>query len=125
MQAMGSYEGGRMLFLGLGTGLGAAIVVDGTLLPMELAHLPYKKDRTYEDYVGLRGLKRVGKQKWRRTVNVVLQDLSAAFRPDYIILGGGNAKLLRELPPNVRLGNNANAFKGGFRLWDPAHADSA
>lgn len=124
MQAMGSYEGGCMLFLGLGTGLGAAIVVEGTLLPMELAHLPYKKDRTYEDYVGLRGLQRVGKQKWRRTVNVVLEDLSAAFRPDYIILGGGNAKLLKELPPNVRLGNNANAFKGGFRLWDPAHADS-
>jgi polyphosphate glucokinase len=125
MQALGSYEGGRMLFLGLGTGLGSAIVVDGTLLPMELAHLPYKNKRTFEDYVGLRGLKRMGKKKWREQVGIVLQDLTAAFGPDYIVLGGGNAKLLKELPSNARLGNNANAFKGGFRLWDKDHPDSA
>jgi polyphosphate glucokinase len=121
MQALGSYEGGSMLFLGLGTGLGSALVVDGTLVPMELAHLPFKKDRTYEDYLGLRGLKRLGKAKWRRYVNEVLEKLRAALESDYVILGGGNAKLLKELPPNVRLGNNANAFVGGFRLWDKSH----
>jgi polyphosphate glucokinase len=125
MQALGSYENGRMLFLGLGTGLGSAMVVDGTLLPLELAHLPYRNKRTFEDYVGLRGLKRLGKKKWREQVGIVLQDLGAAFGPDYVILGGGNAKLLKDLPPNVRLGNNANAFKGGFRLWDKDHPDSA
>jgi polyphosphate glucokinase len=124
MQALGSYEGGRMLFVGLGTGLGTAMVVDGTLSPMELAHMPYKKKRTFEDYVGLRGLKRTGKKKWRRNVDEVLADFSAAFGPDYIVLGGGNAKFLKELPPHVRLGNNANAFKGGFRLWDMNHTDS-
>jgi polyphosphate glucokinase len=118
MQALGSYDGGRMLFLGLGTGLGSAMVVDGTLSPMELAHLPFKKKRTYEDYVGLRGLKRLGKKKWRKNVDVVLQELTAALGPDYIVLGGGNAKLLKDLPPNVRMGSNANAFKGGFRLWE-------
>jgi polyphosphate glucokinase len=117
MQALGSYEGGRMLFLGLGTGLGTAMVVDGIVEPMELAHLPYKKKQTYEDYVGLRGLKRLGKKKWRKEVLAVIAELSAALEPEYVVLGGGNARLLKELPPNVRMGDNANAFVGGFRLW--------
>ena len=117
MQALGSYDGGRMLFLGLGTGLGSAMVVDGAVAPMELAHLPYKKKRTYEDYVGLRGLKRLGKKKWRREVAAVIAALAAALGPDYVVLGGGNARLLKELPANVRLGTNLNAFVGGFRLW--------
>ena len=124
MQALGSYEGGRMLFLGLGTGLGSAMIVDGEVQPMELAHLPFKKGRTYEDYVGARGLTRLGKKKWRRTVLVVVEELRAALLPDYVVLGGGNAKLMRELPEFVRLGNNANAFAGGFRLWEsPAMAE--
>jgi polyphosphate glucokinase len=118
MQALGSHEGGRMLFLGLGTGLGSAMVVDGRVEPMELAHLPYKDDQTYEDFVGLRGLKRLGKKRWRREVNAVLQQLSAALQPDYIVLGGGNARLLGELPANTRVGANTNAFIGGFRLWE-------
>ncbi|MDQ6674877.1 MAG: ROK family protein [Chloroflexota bacterium] len=118
MQALGSYEGGRMLFLGLGTGLGSAMVVDGVVQPMELAHLPYRKQRTYEQTVGLAALTRWGKKKWRRKVNAVLEELSAALEPDYVVLGGGNVKLLKDLPPKVRLGNNANAFLGGFRLWD-------
>ena len=117
MQALGSYEGGRMLFLGLGTGLGSAMIVDGILEPMELAHLPYQKGRTYEDYVGIRGLKRLGKKKWRRHVMDVVKQLKAALEADYIVLGGGNAKLLKKLPPGVRLGDNNNAFRGGFRLW--------
>ncbi|MGI9147310.1 MAG: ROK family protein [Chloroflexota bacterium] len=118
MQALGSYEGGRMLFLGLGTGLGSAMVVDGVVQPMELAHLPYEKKRTYEQTVGLAALKRWGKKKWRRKVNAVLEELAGALEPDYVVLGGGNAKLLKDLPPKVRLGDNANAFVGGFRLWD-------
>lgn len=117
MQALGSDQGGRMLFLGLGTGLGSAMVVDGRVEPLELAHLPYKDKLTYEDVVGLRGLERLGKKKWRREVNTVLMELSAALQPDYVVLGGGNAKLLTDLPPNARLGDNANAFKGGFALW--------
>ncbi len=117
MQALGSDQGGRMLFLGLGTGLGSAMVVDGRVEPLELAHLPYKDKLTYEDAVGLRGLKRLGKKKWRREVNNVLQELSAALEPDYVVLGGGNAKLLADLPANARLGNNANAFAGGFVMW--------
>src|SRR5713101_1158053 len=117
MQAMGSYEGGRMLFLGLGTGLGSAMIVDGILEPMELAHLPYKKGRTYEDYVGLRGLKRLGKKKWFRHVADVVAQLKIALEADYVVLGGGNAKLLKKLPPGSRLGDNNNAFRGGFRLW--------
>jgi polyphosphate glucokinase len=117
MQALGSYEGGRMLFLGLGTGLGSALIVDNVLEPMELAHLPYKKGRTYEDYVGLAGLKRLGKKKWRREVAEVVQQLKAAMQADYVVLGGGNAKVLKKLPPGARLGNNFNAFKGGYRLW--------
>jgi polyphosphate glucokinase len=120
MQALGSYEGGRMLFLGLGTGLGTTMIVDGLLEPMELGHLPYKK-KTYEDYVGLRGLKRVGKKKWRQYVADVVEKLTAALEPDYVVLGGGNVRKLKKLPPNCRAGSNENAFKGGFRLWeDPA-----
>lgn len=118
MQALGSYEGGRMLFLGLGTGLGSAMIVDGHLQPMELAHLLYKKGKTYEDYLGLRGLQRLGKKKWRKHVDKVVELLKAGLEPDYVVLGGGNAKLLKKLPPGARLGNNANAFRGGFRLWD-------
>jgi polyphosphate glucokinase len=117
MQALGSYEGRRMLFLGLGTGLGSAMIVDGVLEPMELAHLPYKKGRTYEDYVGLAGLKRLGKKKWRRHVRDVVGQLKSALEADYVILGGGNAKLLKKLPPDSELGDNANAFRGGLRLW--------
>jgi len=117
MQALGSYEGGRMLFLGLGTGLGSALIVEGALAPMELAHLPYKKG-TFEDYVGLRGLEKYGKKKWRGFVNDVVLKLKAALVADYVVLGGGNAKSLKELPPNVRLGENANAFRGGTRLWE-------
>ena len=117
MQALGSYRGGRMLFLGLGTGLGSALIVDGVLEPMELAHLPYKNGRTYEDYVGLAGLKRLGKKKWHRHVVDVVAQLEKALQADYVVLGGGNAKLLNRLPPGTRLGANANAFIGGFRLW--------
>jgi polyphosphate glucokinase len=117
MQALGSYKGGRLLFLGLGTGLGSAMVVDGLVAPMELAHLPYKNGRTYEDYVGLRGLKRLGKKRWRRHVAAAVALLQAALEPDEVVIGGGNAKKLAELPPGCRLGDNANAFTGGFRLW--------
>ncbi len=122
MQALGSYEGGRMLFLGLGTGLGSALIVDGILQPMELAHLPYKKGRSYEDYVGIGGLKRAGRKKWTRHVMDVVERLKAALEPDYVVLGGGNAKLLRKLPPGARLGENSNAFRGGFRLWQEPKA---
>ena len=117
MQALGSYEGKRMLFLGVGTGLGSAMIVDGVLQPMELAHLPYKNGRTYEDYVGLAGLKRLGKKKWRRHVNDVVKRLKMALKADYVVLGGGNARLLKELPRGARLGDNANAFRGRYRLW--------
>ena len=123
MQALGSYRRGRMLFLGLGTGLGSALIVDGVLEPMELAHLPYKKGRTYEEYVGLAGLKRLGEKKWRQHVVDVVKQLKTALQADYVVLGGGNAKLLKKLPPGVQLGDNANAFRGGFRLWtEPARA---
>jgi polyphosphate glucokinase len=118
MQALGSYEGGRMLFLGLGTGLGSAMIVDGKLAPMELGHLPYRNGLTYEDYVGQRGLKRLGKKKWRREVLVIIEAFRTALEPEYIVLGGGNAKFIDTLPPEVRLGDNANAFVGGFRLWE-------
>jgi predicted NBD/HSP70 family sugar kinase len=117
MQALGSYRGGRMLFLGLGTGLGCALIIDGVLEPTELAHLPYKNGRTYEEYVGKAGLKRLGKKRWRRHVIDVIQKLKAAFGADDVVVGGGNAKLLDELPDGVRRGTNANAFAGGFRLW--------
>jgi polyphosphate glucokinase len=118
MQALGSYRGGKMLFLGLGTGLGSAMIVDGTLVPMELAHLPYRTE-TFEDYVGERGLERYGKKKWRRSVEDVIARLVAALEPEYVVLGGGNAEKLGDLPPNVRLGDNDKAFEGGFRLWKP------
>ncbi|WHZ23804.1 MAG: Polyphosphate glucokinase [Nitrospira sp.] len=118
MQALGSYEGGRMLFLGLGTGLGSALMIDGVLAPMELAHLPYSKGRTYEHYVGLQGLKRWGKKRWRRHVADVTQALRRALQVEYVVLGGGNAKKLKDLPEWARLGDNGNAFLGGFRLWE-------
>ncbi|HEV2217965.1 MAG TPA: ROK family protein [Candidatus Dormibacteraeota bacterium] len=117
MQALGSYKGGRMLFLGLGTGLGTALIVDGALEPMELAHLPYKTGQTYEDRVGKAALKRFGKKKWRRNVAQVVMRLRAALEPDDVVIGGGNAKLLAALPKGARLGSNANAFVGGYRLW--------
>ena len=117
MQALGSYKGGKMLFLGLGTGLGSTVIADGIVEPMELAHLPYRKG-TYEDYVGLRGLKKRGKKKWRQHVAKVVAQLTGALEPDDIVLGGGNVKKLKELPPGCRRGNNANAFIGGFRLWE-------
>lgn len=116
MQALGSYRGGSMLFLGLGTGLGTALIVDGVIAPLELAHLPYKKG-TYEDYVGLRGLERCGKKKWRRHVFDVVERLRVALQADDLVLGGGNVKFLDRLPDGARLGNNTNAFKGGYRLW--------
>ena len=118
MQALGSYEGGRMLFLGLGTGLGSALIADNVIMPMELAHLPYKKGRTFEDYVGRRGLKRLGKKKWQRAVEDVVCRLKAALVADYVVLGGGNAKKLQPLPEEARLGDNAHAFVGGRRLWE-------
>jgi polyphosphate glucokinase len=120
MQAVGSYEGGRMLFLGLGTGLGSAMIVDGVVAPMELAHLMYKKGRTYEDFVGARGLKRLGGKKWRRTVNEVVAQLSTLLEADYVVIGGGNARKLKRLPNNARLGSNDFAFLGGFRVWHEA-----
>jgi polyphosphate glucokinase len=116
MQALGSYEGGRMLFLGLGTGLGTTMIAEGIVEPMELGHLPYRK-ATYEDYVGARGLNRLGVKKWRKRVEDVVGKLQAALQPDYIVLGGGNLRKLEVLPPGCRAGNNANAFLGGFRLW--------
>ncbi len=118
MQALGIYRGGRMLFLGLGTGLGSAMIVDGILEPMEIAHLPYKKGRTFEDYLGIRGLKRLGKKKWRSYVERITEQLKNTLEADYVILGGGNAKLLKTLPPGSRLGDNSTAFTGGVRLWD-------
>jgi polyphosphate glucokinase len=118
MQAVGSYEGGRMLFLGLGTGLGSAMIADGVIEPMELGHLPFRK-KTFEDYVGERGLKKLGKKKWKKAVFEAVAQLSAATEPDEIVLGGGGAAELDELPEGCRRGENANAFRGGFRLWDP------
>lgn len=117
MQALGSYKGGRMLFLGLGAGLESAMIVDGIVEPMELAHLPYKNGRTYEDYVGVRGLKRLGKKRWRRHVTDVVKRLKTALGAEYVILGGGNSKEIKKLPSGARLGDNRNAFVGGARLW--------
>jgi polyphosphate glucokinase len=119
MQAIGSYEGGRMLFLGLGTGLGSALIVDAVVAPMELAHLPYKRDRSYEDYLGDKGRRRLGAKKWRRVVADVVAQLSKALEADYVVIGGGNARKLKKLPKNARLGNNDFAFLGGFRVWRP------
>ena len=117
MQALGSYQKGRMLFLGLGTGLGSALVIGGVVQPMELAHLPFRKE-TFEDYVGERGRDRLGKKKWRAAVLETIERLSAALQVDYVVLGGGNVKYMNELPDNVRVGGNENAFRGAFRLWD-------
>jgi polyphosphate glucokinase len=116
MQALGSYMGGKMLFLGLGTGLGSAMIIDGIVEPMELGHLPYKK-ATFEDYVGIRGLKNYGRKKWQRLVTDVVKRLVAALEPDDVVLGGGNVKRLKKLPLGCRAGDNTNAFLGGFRLW--------
>jgi polyphosphate glucokinase len=118
MQALGSYKRGRMLFLGLGTGLGSAMIVDGLLEPMELAHLPYKRGKTFEDYVGIRGLERLGRKKWQEHVLKIVQQLRDALQAEEVVLGGGNAKKLKKLPPHTRLGENANAFVGGFRIWE-------
>lgn len=117
MQALGSYSGGRMLFLGLGTGLGTAMIVDGQLEPMELAHLQYKKGRTYEDFVGEAGLLRLGRKKWQKEVFAVVKSLSDALEPDYVVLGGGNTRKLKSLPPHAERGDNRNAIVGGIRLW--------
>jgi predicted NBD/HSP70 family sugar kinase len=117
MQALGSYHGGRMLFLGLGTGLGSAMISDGMLQPMELAHLPYKHGKTYEDFLGLRGLERMGRKKWERKVCKIVTQLREALEADYVVLGGGNVKKLKELPEKTTLGANENAFVGGFRMW--------
>jgi polyphosphate glucokinase len=116
LQAVGSYQGGKMLFLGLGTGLGTAMIIEGEVESMELGHLPYKKG-TYESYVGRAGLERAGKKKWRRRVADVVERLTAALQPDETVIGGGNVKKLQSLPPRCRAGHNANAFRGGFRLW--------
>ncbi|HKP14745.1 MAG TPA: ROK family protein [Gemmatimonadaceae bacterium] len=118
MQALGSYSGRTMLFLGLGTGLGNTLVMDGVVVPLELAHLPYENGKSYEEVIGEAGLKRLGKRKWRRHVNKIVELLAAATNADYTVIGGGNVRVLEELPPNVRRGSNANAFRGGYRLWD-------
>lgn len=118
MQALGSYDGGRMLFLGLGTGLGSTLIYDYVLAPMELGHLPYKKGRTFEEYVGNAGLKRLGRKKWQNAVFDVVNRLKNALLAEYIVLGGGNVKKLAELPPGCRAGDNSNAFIGGVRLWE-------
>jgi polyphosphate glucokinase len=123
MQAIGSYEGGRMLFLGLGTGLGSTLIADGVVEPLELGHLPFKK-KTFEEYVSERALKRVGKKKWRKEVFETVAELTSAIEPDYLVIGGGGADDLDELPPKCRRGDNENAFVGGFRLWDPQWANS-
>jgi polyphosphate glucokinase len=117
MQAVGSYRGGRMLFLGLGTGLGAAMIVENVAQPMELAHLPYRKGKTFEDYAGERGLEKYGKKKWANHIFDIVEHLTAALEPDYIVIGGGNVTKLSELPPKCEAGTNANAFKGGVDLW--------
>jgi len=117
MQALGGYEGGKMLFLGLGTGLGSALIVDGVIAAMELGHLRHARGRTYEDYLGKQGRKRLGNKKWSRKVGQVVQGFRNALLPDYIVLGGGNAARLQQLPPQTRRGDNADAFRGGFRLW--------
>jgi hypothetical protein len=121
MQALGSYEGGRMLFLGLGTGLGTSLVVDGVVEPLELAHLPYRHGRTYEDYLGLRGYKRMGRKRWERHVERVVELFRHALQVDYVMLGGGQTRKLKHLPVHARLGTNAHAIRGGLRLWTHKH----
>lgn len=120
MQALGGHRGGCMLFLGLGTGLGSALVIKGHVLPLELAHLPYKKNRSYEAYLGTAGLKRAGKRKWRGDVAVVVGLLKKALLADHVVLGGGNARLIKTFPPGVEPGRNTNAIRGGYRLWSEA-----
>jgi len=117
MQALGSYDGGRMLFLGLGTGLGTALVDDGVLLPFELGHLPYREGKTFEDYLGVRGLQRLGHVKWQRHVALVSEILRRALVADHVVLGGGNVKKMQRMPPHARRGDNINAFRGGYRVW--------
>ena len=117
MQALGSYEGGKMLFMGLGTGLGTSLIVNGTVVPLEIAHLPYKDDESYEDYLGEAGMLELGKRRWRKHVEKVVGLFLAALNADYVVLGGGNVRHLDELPANTRRGRNDNAFRGGFRLW--------
>ena len=117
MQALGSYEGGNMLFLGLGTGLGSALVIDGRVAPLELAHLPYRKGGSYEDYLGVRGLERLGKKRWRKHVEKVVALLAHGLQASYVVLGGGQTKELKEIPKGVKLGNNLHAIEGGLRLW--------
>ena len=117
MQALGSYDGGRMLFLSLGTGLGITLVRDDVVVPLEVAHLPYRKGRSYEDYVGERGLKRLGVKRWIHHIGIIVEMLLAALTSEYAVLGGGNVRLLDELPPNTRRGSNLNAFRGGYLLW--------
>lgn len=121
MQALGSYQGGLMLFLGLGTGLGSALIADGVVVPMELGHLTYR-DGEFEDYVGAQGLARLGQQEWQRHIEFIVHRLFDAIHPDDVVLGGGNAKKLSAMPPHCRLGNNAHAFLGGFRMWDASRA---
>ena len=118
MQALGGHTGGRMLFLGLGTGLGSAMVADGALLPLELAHMPYRKNRTYEEYVGNAALQRMGKSKWRKHVNEVIEILKQGLLADYVVLGGGNVRLMKKFPPDVLPGKNSNAMRGGLKLWN-------
>jgi predicted NBD/HSP70 family sugar kinase len=124
MQALGSYDGGRMLFLGLGTGLGSAMILDGVIAPMELGHLPYKKGRSFEDYVGNAGMKRAGRRKWQMAVFDVVLRLRNALIPEYVVLGGGNVRKLDELPPGSKAGDNDNAFIGGVRLWEIAKVET-
>jgi predicted NBD/HSP70 family sugar kinase len=118
MQALGAYEGGRMLFLGLGTGLGSALIAEGVVMPMELAHLPYRGGQTYEDFLGERGLIRLGRKKWTRQVHKVVALLRFGLQADHVVLGGGQTKKLKELPPNVRVGTNQHAVIGGLRMWE-------
>lgn len=124
MQALGSYEGGRMLFLGLGTGLGSALIIDNVIAPLEIGHLPYKKKKSFEDWVGKAGYEELGKKKWREAVDDVICRLRDALVVDYVVLGGGNAKKLTQLPDRARLGSNENAFLGGFRLWQEEYSQS-
>jgi polyphosphate glucokinase len=123
MQALGSYEGGHMLFLGLGTGLGSALVYEGVLAPLELAHMPYRKGRTYEDYLGLRGYQRMGRKRWQQHVENVVALLKQGLQVEYVVLGGGQTKRLKGVPPDTRLGSNANAITGGLRLWNESQND--
>jgi polyphosphate glucokinase len=125
MQALGAYRGGSMLFLGLGTGLGTTLIVDGVIVPMELSHLPYRSGHSYEDHVSERARRRRGNKQWRRDVEQVLRVLRLALLPDYVVLGGGNVTHLKRLPPQTRRGTNADAFAGGFRLWRPEHAPAS